>query len=152
MDPTRFDRLSKRFATRRTRRQALVTGVGLAATGLVARTHRSAAQDATPVATPAFPADPHPSADHAATHPEYLFVQPFDGGTWAPKPGAEGVYLLTLTGVAANTTYFSDRPERDAGLAPTQQFLDGIGFAPENPPNAALVAQSDRSDAGHPRH
>lgn len=148
MDPARFDRLSKLFATRRSRRQALVAGgTGLAATGLLGGIRPAAAQDATPAATPApFPSDPHPSADSAFTHPEYLFVQPFDAGTWAPKPGQEGTFILTLTGAAANTTYFSDRPERDAGLAPTQPFLEGLGFTPENPPNAAIVAQTDNGE------
>jgi hypothetical protein len=146
MNPTRFDRLTRWLATgRMSRRTALAVGgagiasAGLAATGLAA----VAAQDATPAATPAaWPADPHPSADTAQTHPEHLFVQPFDAGAWAPKPGEDGVYTLTLTGVAAYTTYFADRPERDTGLASTQPFLDGLGFAPENPPNAALVAQT----------
>ncbi len=145
MDPARFDRLSKLFATRRTRRQALVTGgAGLAATGLLVSTRSTTAQDATPAASPAaFPSDPHPSADSAVTHPEYLFVQPFDAGTWAPKPGEEGTYVLTLSGAAGETTYFADRPERITGLAPTQPFLDGLGFSSENPPNAAIVAQND---------
>ena len=116
MDPIRFDRLSKRFATRHTRRQALATGVGLAAAGLFT-TRLTSAQDATPAATPVFPSDPHPSADGVVTHPEYLFVQPFDGGTWAPKAGEDGTFVLTLTGAAAQTTYFSDRPERDTGRA-----------------------------------
>jgi hypothetical protein len=149
MDTTRFDRISRLFADRRlSRRAALQQGAaGIAAAGLAAGLRTAAAQDATPTASPApFPADPHPSADGATTHPEYLFVQPFDGGTWAPKPGADGVFVLTLTGAAAQTTYFSDRPERDAGLAPTQQFLDGLGFAPENPPNAAIVAQTDSGE------
>jgi hypothetical protein len=147
MNPTFFDSLSRRFATRRmSRRTALATGVGLVTTGLLS-TSRASAQDATPSASPApFPADPHPSADSAKTHVEYLFVQPFDGGTWTPKPGADGVFMLTLSGAAAETTYFSDRPERDAGLAPTQKFLDGIGFLPENPPNAAIVARSDSGE------
>jgi hypothetical protein len=144
MDPARFDRLSKLFATRRNRRQALAAGgAGLAAAGLLTSIRPTSAQDATPAATPApFPSDPHPSADSANTHPEYLFVQPFDAGTWAPKPGEEGTYLLTLTGVAENTTYFSDRPERITGLAPTQPFLEGLGFISANPPNAAIVAQT----------
>lgn len=142
MDSTRFDRMTRRFMARRTRRQALATGIGAVATGLLG-TRLASAQDATPSASPApFPADPHPSADNARTKTEYLFVQPFDGGTWVPKPGVDGVFTLTLTGAAAETTYFSDRPERDAGLAPTQQFLDGLGFQPENPPNAAIVAQT----------
>lgn len=144
MDPTRFDRISKRFATSRTRRQAIATGVGLAATGLLAS--RVNAQDATPVPVP-YPADPHPSADHATTSPrEYLFAQPFDSGTWEPKAGADGVFVLTLAGAPPQTTYFSDRPERDAGLAPTQKFLDGIGFLPENPPNAAIVAHNETGE------
>jgi hypothetical protein len=95
------------------------------------------------VATPALPTDPHPSADSARTLPEYLFVQPFEGGTWTPKAGADGAFTLTLTGAAEQTTYFSDRPERDVGLAPTQAFLDGLGFSPDNPPNAAIVAQTE---------
>lgn len=147
MDPARFDRLSKLFATRRTRRQALASGgAGLAATGLMASSRFAAAQDATPAATPVFPSDPHPSADSAMTHPEFLFVQPFDAGTWAPKAGEEGTFVLTLTGVAEDTTYFSDRPERITGLAPTQPFLDGLGFGVANPPNAAIVAQTDSGE------
>ena len=119
--------------------------MGLAAAGLFT-TRLTSAQDATPAATPVFPSDPHPSADGVVTHPEYLFVQPFDGGTWAPKAGEDGTFVLTLTGAAAQTTYFSDRPERDTGLAPNQQFLDGLGFTPENPPNAAIVVQTDSGE------
>ncbi len=152
MDPTRIDRLATFFADRRlSRRHAVRQGsAGLAAAGVAALGLRgaAAAQDATPPATPVgTPTDPHPSADTAGTHPEYLFVQPFDGGAWAPKPGEEGTYTLTLTGAAAQTAYFSDRPERIVGLAPTQTFLDGLGFTPENPPNAALVATPEGSDA-----
>ena len=145
MNPTRFDRFSRLLATRRTRRQSIATGgLGIAAMSLLATAR---AQDATPVATPAAtPSAPHPSADSAGTHPEFLFVQPFDGGTWAPKAGEEGTYTLTLTGAAAQTTYFSDRPERIVGLSPTQAFLDGLGFTPENPPNAALVAQTEAGE------
>jgi hypothetical protein len=148
MDPVRFDRWTKLLTTRWTRRRAIAAGsAGIAATTLLATGRGPAiAQEATPsaspVATPAFPADPHPSADNVTTDPEYLFVQPFDAGTWAPKAGADGVYLLTLTGVAADTTYFSDRPARDTGLAETQAFLDGLGFGVANPPNAAIVAQT----------
>jgi hypothetical protein len=146
MDPTRFDTITKRFATRRTRRQALATGVSLAATGLLAKPRLTMAQDATPAATSALPANPHPSADAATTRPEYLFVQTFDTGTWTPNVGESGVYTLTLTGAAAQTTFFSDRPEREVGLAPNQAFIDGLGFATANPPNAALVVAPDGSD------
>lgn len=144
MDPARFDRLSKLFATRRSRRQALSTGgVGLAAAGLLGTFRSTAAQDATPAPSNS---NPHPSADTAGTRPEYLFVQPFEAGTWAPKAGEDGTYLLTLTGAAAQTTFFSDRPERITGLAPTQPFLEGLGFTAENPPNAAIVAQTGEGE------
>jgi hypothetical protein len=143
MDPSRFDRLSKLFATRRTRRQAVVTVAGLAATGLAASIQRGVtAQHATPIPH----ADPHPSADSAGTDSEFLFVQPFEGGTWTPKAGEEDVYTLTLSGIAAQTTFFSDRPERITGLTPTGAFLDGLGFDIANPPNAAIVALTDSGE------
>ena len=41
-------------------------------------------------------------------------------------------------GVAPQTIAFSDRPERIVVQAPMQQFLDGLGFSVENPPNAAI--------------
>jgi hypothetical protein len=145
LDSRRFDALVQRLAVRSSRRTALHAGAALAATGLLTAGN-AGAETATPVATPGFPADPHPSADSAMTHPEYLFVQPFDAGTWEPKSGEDGTYLLTLTGVAADTTYFSDRPERITGLAPTQPFLDGLGFTSENPPNAAIVAQTESGE------
>jgi hypothetical protein len=69
----------------------------------------------------------------------YLFVQNADSGTFVANPAMPGIYTLTLTGVSGETIYFSDRPVRDAGRAPMQPFLDGLGFDPNNPPNAALV-------------
>ncbi len=149
MTPTRFDRISKLFAVYRlSRRKALAAGgAALAAPSLAAANLTATAQGASPVATPGIdPNDPHPSADTDEDHPEFLFVQPFDAGTWAPKPGEDGVYTLTLSGAAAQTVYFSDRPERIVGLAPTLRFLDALGFTPENPPNAALVATVEGSD------
>ncbi len=151
MDASRFDTITKVFAARRlSRRQALAQGAAGLTAGALATTGLGTAhgQEATPGATPAVdPNDPHPSADTAGAHPEFLFVQPFDAGTWAPKPGADGTFTLTLTGAAAHAVYFSDRPERIVGLTPTQRFLDALGFTPDNPPNAALVAPSaDGSD------
>jgi hypothetical protein len=82
----------------------------------------------------------------------FLFVQNATGGTFAanpdagasagagtPVPGGGASYLLTLEGHTGNTVYFSDRPARVFGSGSTQQFLDGLGFPAENPPNAALV-------------
>jgi hypothetical protein len=97
--------------------------------------HPATAQDATPVASP--------TADPSAIHPEFLFLQSFASGTVAPKEGAEGTYTLTLQHGLGQTVYFSDRPERIVGVVPTTTFLDGLGFSPHNPPNAALVIDSD---------
>src|SRR5690606_7035606 len=132
MNPTRFDTISKLFASRKTRRSAIAGGASLAAASVASVGGRAFAQDATPVA---LPDDPHSSADEAKVSPDFLFVQPFDAGTWTPKDGEDDVYTLTRTGAAAHTVYFSDRPERIVGLAENQQFLDGLGFSPNNPPN-----------------
>lgn len=143
MNPMRVDALSRLLAERRlSRRQAMQQGAGALAAGTFATSGlaHAAAQEATPAP---FPSDPHPGADTTGTHPEFLFTQPFDAGAWEPKPGESGTYLLTLTGAAASTTYFSDRPERITGLAPTQMFLDALGFSPQDPPNAALVTQTE---------
>lgn len=137
MDANRFDVLTKTFTERRlSRRTALASAAaGLAVTGLAHLGLRQAvAQDASPAASPA--AEP-------GFGQEYLFVQTFGGGTWQPKTGEQGAYTLTLTGGTAQTVYFSDRPERIVGTTPMQQFLDGLGFTPNNPPNAALVTQTN---------
>ncbi len=136
MSPTRFDALSRKLSARLTRRSAL-RGLGgsIAATGLASR---AAAQDGTPVATPA----ESPDADRAY----FLFVQTFSAGTLQPHDTDAELYTLTLTGAAAQTVYFSDRPERIVGTVPTPQFLEGLGFTPANPPNAALVTQTDAGE------
>lgn len=138
MDGRRFDAWTRKLTSRRI---AVRTG-GFALAASVAQVGPAAAQDATPVATPAgLPSNPHPSADATAAKTEFLFVQAFESGTWAPKAGENGVYLLTLSGAAVHTVYFTDRPERVVGTTPTSQFLDALGFTPDNPPNAAIVAQ-----------
>ncbi len=149
MDIQHFDRIAKLVATRHTRRATVGSGVGLAAAAaLSSPLGRLAAQEATPenaaseVPERKVSTEPHPNADIPAD-PEYLFVQPFASGTWTPKPGEDGVFTLTLTGAPAQTVYFSDRPARIFGLAPTGQFLERLGFTPDNPPNAALVASTE---------
>jgi hypothetical protein len=59
-------------------------------------------------------------------------------------PGGAASFLLTLEGHTGQTVYFSDRPDRIVGAVSTEAFLDGLGFAPANPPNAALVAEFAR--------
>ena len=117
MNAPRFDKISTVFAQQRqSRRQTL----------------------ATPVATPE-PDLPPPDAEHG---PEMLFVQTYQSGTIAPVDGAEGRYTLTLEAGTGQTVYFSDRPDRLVGTNPTPQFMERLGFLPDNPPNAALVVET----------
>src|SRR5262249_33852244 len=74
------------------------------------------------------------------------FVQSFQSGSIAPKAGEDGTYTLTLEHGLGQTLYFSDRPERIVGAKPTPQFLQGLGFLPDNPPNAALVLAAAPGD------
>lgn len=147
MHETRFDALAKSFSSRRSALKGGAAGLGVAVlSGLRGRT--GAAQEATPTATAG-----------VVEEPTFLFVQTAASGTFVPNPGAgtpetDGTptpgggadYLLTLEGHPGGTVYFSDRPERVFGEAPTDQFLDGLGFAADNPPNAALVAQTDMGE------
>ena len=144
MDGRRFDSLTAAFARRSTRRSALRgTGIGLSALlGSVAGFRGATAQEATP--------------DGAGSTPTLLFVQTATGGSFAPNPQAgtpavEG----TPTPAAGPTTCSRWRattaepstsptaPTASSATGPTQQFLDRLGFTPDNPPNAALVTEAD---------
>jgi hypothetical protein len=141
---SQFDIIARRFAARRlSRRQALRHGGAGITAGVLAAAGRTSglALDATPEA----------SADASAGSGQkvaYLFVQSFQSGSVAPKDGAEGTYTLTLEQGLGQTIYFSDRPERVVGAVPTAQFLKGLGFLPDNPPNAALVVEAGPGDEG----
>jgi hypothetical protein len=89
----------------------------------------AAVQDATPLATPT-------ALEPSTTT---LFVQTFEQGSLQPTEGDATTFVLTLQGDSGHTVAFSDRPERVVSAVPTQAFLDGLGFSPRNPPNAALV-------------
>lgn len=133
----RFDRVSRRFAERRFSRREALLGSGATAAGLaISRGSAAIAQEATP---------------EAVDRTSFLFVQSFRSGTLTPKrsddsadatpiPGSGPEYVLTLVQGLGDTLYFSDRPDRIVGTVPTPVFLDGLGFTPVNPPNAALVA------------
>jgi hypothetical protein len=143
MDGWQFDRLARTFARTAHRRQVLggLGGAALAAAGL---RRFAQAQEATPAATP--------PADDVGFGQPFLFVQTFTGGTFVANPhadtpvaagtpaaGVHGTYLLSLGGHPGQTVYFSDRPERIVGDAPTDRFVAGLGFGGGDPPNAALV-------------
>ena len=131
MDTHRFDGIVKGLTARRLSRRAALRGggAGLGAAALASARLPVAAQDATPAAD-------------AAEDPVFMYVQTFGSGTLEPKAGSGDTFALTLEQGLGQTVYFSDRPERVVGAAPTPRFLDGLGFTPANPPNAALVAES----------
>ncbi|MGC4190278.1 MAG: hypothetical protein QM589_03475 [Thermomicrobiales bacterium] len=151
MGRNRFDTLSKGLATRLNRRSAVASGAGALSTFALGA---SALAQGTPAATPA-----SSSTTASGNQEMFLFVQTGGHGTFIPNPnaatpdtnatptpGGGAPYLLTLEGHTGGTIYFSDRPERVFGDAPTQAFLDGLGFSPNNPPNAALVTRSASGD------
>ena len=128
MDAQTFDTFTRQFsrirATRRATAGALAAGIASVAFGRAV-----AAQDATP------------SSEDG--HQEFLFVQLADQGSWVPSSDEDGVFLLSLTGASSQTLFFSDRPQRIVGAAPTIQVLEALGFTPQNAPNAAIVAQDE---------
>jgi hypothetical protein len=86
------------------------------------------------------------AANAQASKPVFLFVQVADSGSLVPKEGLPGQYILTLSGVAPQTVYFSDRPLRVAGHVTTDSFLKGLGFSDTNPPNAAIAVDYAAQD------
>ena len=71
---------------------------------------------------------------------ELLFVQTSDGATLTDS-------TLTLTGISPNTGWFTDRPYREAGQIPTEEFLtlwdEGENSFADNPPNADFTCTVD---------
>jgi hypothetical protein len=117
------------------RRKALAAAGSLAA-GL-ATTSGNSAQEATPAV---------PETTETGERIFTMFVQTAQAGGFQPKPGEEGVFQVVLYGVSAQTIYFSDRPHRIVGSVSTADFLAGLGFSADNPPNAAIVTQTEEGD------
>jgi hypothetical protein len=97
--------------------------------------------------------EPTPEPDRISDKTTFLFVQAFRSGTLTPKSpaepeagtpvaGSDAQFQLHLADGMGQTIYFSDRPERIVGAVPTPAFLDGLGFSPADPPNAALVGET----------
>ncbi len=158
MESTRFDRFAMRLAKKRvSRRTALRSGLlGSVASALSVIAARA---QATPAASNA--ATPAASGMVAADN-STLFVQTATGGIFRPNPEAgatpvpaatpgnglpvtqrRGDWLLTLTGHSGETIAFSDRPQRQYGEVATHHFFASMGFTPVDPPNAALVADTE---------
>ena len=72
--------------------------------------------------------------------PEYLFVQTSNGATLTDS-------TLTLTGISPQTGWFTDRPYREAGQIPTEEFLtlwdEGKNSFADDPPNADFTCTID---------
>lgn len=137
MNATRFDRLTRLVAGRRTRRQVVRNSGIAAASGALAATGLAttvSAQDATPAA----------GSDSSSDGPSLLFVQAASSGTLTSKAGEDGVYTLTLDHAVGQTVYFADRPDRDVGSFPTAAFITTSSlFTGDDPPNAALVVERE---------
>ncbi|MGE0228799.1 MAG: hypothetical protein AB7I38_14750 [Dehalococcoidia bacterium] len=67
-----------------------------------------------------------------------LYVQTAAGGTL--RDLGDGTHALQLRGVAPRSTYFSDRPARDAGTIDANEMLTTVWDPTVAPPNASLVA------------
>lgn len=139
-----FDRIAKEFAERRlSRRNAVRQGTVALAAGAAALT--GVASSEAHQATPAVPAAT-PTTGLPGSKTEFLFVQSFEQGTIAQRAGDADTFELTLEHGLGHTLFFSDRPERIVGAAPTPKFLKGMNFPAANPPNAALVVEATPGD------
>ncbi len=126
MSATRFDRVTKAFGTRLSRRTALAAGAGLGGLALASTQSRlAAAQEATPAASPP-----------AEAGPAWLLLQRFAGATLSPGP--DGAVLI-LTGVEPTVLAFTDRPARLARSVPAADAWTWTAD-PADPPNATLLA------------
>jgi hypothetical protein len=144
MDANRFDDVSRLFANRLSRRQALAKGGAGLAAGALATTGLAAAANA----QDAGQKTAQDAAADGKRGPAMLFVQSFQSGSVAAKDGDAKRYVLTLEQGLGQTVYFSDRPDLVVGATPTPRFLAGLGFLPDNPPNAAIVAETAPGETG----
>jgi hypothetical protein len=135
MDPTRFDRISKLFADRKLSRRTALAASGAGIAAIAAGSAIATAQEASPEAAPGEGFD-------IADKIPFLFVQSFQSGSIVPTEGVEGRFTVTLDHGLDQTIYFSDRPSRDVGSLPTEEFLGGLGFQEDNPPNAAMLLET----------
>jgi len=77
------------------------------------------------------------SANVTGNQTTFIFIQEGTGGSFVSD--GSGNYTLAMTGAVPYTIFFADRPARDVGFAPMDEFLKGFGFGARNPPNAALI-------------
>lgn len=68
---------------------------------------------------------------------DFMFLQSAERGRL--ERTGDDKWKLTLFGVAPDTYYFANKPQRIAGTSDTSRFLRGFGFEETDPPNAAIV-------------
>ena len=80
------------------------------------------------------------SNDNSRNEPELLFVQNSDGAVLTDS-------TLILTGVSGQTSWFTDRPDREAGQIRTENFIlawgEGENSFADDPPNADFTCTVD---------
>ena len=133
MKEHRFDALTRAFGRRTSRRTTIGIGTaGIAGAALhIFEPGRAIAQQATPEVAPDI---------------SFLMVQTAGATTLAPVSGAD--HTLTLTGISAQTLFFSDRPARVAATVPTADFIGAWAqIFSDSPPNATLIAHREVGDA-----
>ncbi|MCC6704290.1 MAG: hypothetical protein IT334_05385 [Thermomicrobiales bacterium] len=139
MDTTRFDAVSRYLAQTLNRRQVMAQG------GAVAGAAAVAGIGLTSVAAKAAQSTQDADQAGATLTSSTLFVQSFMSGSVTPAAEAHN-FTVNLERGLGQTIFFSDRPQRQVGTLKTEEFLAKLGFMPDNPPNAAIVAeQSDGS-------
>ncbi|MBN1684906.1 MAG: hypothetical protein JW855_05715 [Gammaproteobacteria bacterium] len=89
-------------------------------------------------------------SDQATTNAEQfsqvnlIFLQSATAGELRESTLHEGYYQLTLYNVAPYITYFTQRPNRNSGIVPLQNFVKAWNVGPnsfqDNNPNAVIVA------------
>jgi hypothetical protein len=97
--------------------------------------------------TAASAARPVPAAAKTNTT---MYVQLADTATMQFKSTAGCTFDLDLAGADPLTTWFTDRPARDAGRVTNSQFFGFIGDTEKNPVNAALVSVCDGKETVAP--
>lgn len=108
-------------------RRTVVSGA-LGVTALLAASRTATAQEATPESSAS-----------------WLFLQACESGVATVIDGAAQTYELILAHASEQTLFFSDRPNRVAGIAPTTAVLDAIETVADDPPNAALAFSPEGS-------